>query len=33
MTNQYQSSNDFKYTTALLKYTPEETQAFIDFDH
>lgn len=33
MTNQYQSSNDFKYTAALLKYAPEETQAFIDFDH
>ena len=33
MTNQYQSSNDFKYTAALLKYAPEETRAFIDFDH
>lgn len=29
----YQSSNDFKYVTTLLKYVPKETQAFIDFDH
>ena len=29
----YQSRDDFKYLTSLLKYAPNETQAFIDFDH
>ena len=28
----YQSSNDFKYLASLLKYAPNETQAFIHFD-
>ena len=28
----YQSSSDFKYLASLLKYAPNETQAFIHFD-
>lgn len=30
--NHYQSSDDLKYITSLLKYAPQETQAYLNFD-